>query len=78
MNTNDQRIIDIVADMADTLDRHRATTLETLVAARQLTVSALRAIGHDSPQADLHRIIDGIARDLHQALRSQPPPLGEA
>ena len=74
----DERLLTIVDDLATVLDRHGATTLDVLICARQLSVSALRAIKADTPQADLHRIIDGIARDLRSALRAQPPPLGEA
>lgn len=70
--TDNGRITAIMADVAEVLLRHHASTLEVLTAGRQITVSAYRQIVSDAPGCNRQQLADGIASEIRRAMLAQP------
>ena len=58
----------------------RVTTVETLMVARQLMLSATVQLAHDNPQTDAPALPDQVAASLRQSVRSSllRPTLAQA
>ena len=58
----------------------RVTTVETLMVARQLMLSATVQLAHDNPQTDALALLDQVAASLRQSVRSSllRPTLAQA
>lgn len=68
----DRKITALLADVAEVLLRHHASTLDVLALGRQLTVSAYRQIVSDAPGCNRQQLADGIASEIRRALLAQP------
>ena len=62
------RLIDLMADIDEVLSRHRATTQEVIVAARQMAVSAAAQMADDNPGCNRTALVSTITDDLRRAL----------
>ena len=80
--TDDLSLIDLMADIDKVLTRHHATTLDCLVAGRQLILSGYSQTLEDSPRVDAYRLAFDISQQLlramHQRIGAPPLPVGEA
>lgn len=67
-----REITALLADVAEVLLRHHASTLDVLTLGRQLTVSAFGQIVSDAPGCNRQQLADGIASEIRRALLAQP------
>ena len=75
----DERLVSLLSMVAEVLSAERVTTVETLMVARQLMLSATVQLAHDNPQSDALAIIDRVAESLRQSARaSLRPTLAQA
>lgn len=84
LTVSDERMQTVMRHVNRGLSKAHVTTVEMLIAARQMTVSALAQLCTDNPQASEMHLIDDVCADLRQALmkRILPEmtitPVGEA
>ena len=84
LTVSDERMQTVMRHVDRGLSKAHVTTVEMLIAARQMTVSALAQLCTDNPQASEMHLIDDVCADLRQALmkRILPEmtitPVGEA
>ena len=84
LTVSDERMQTVMRHVDRGLSKAHVTTVEMLIAARQITASALAQLCTDNPQASEMHLIDDVCADLRQALmkRILPEmtitPVGEA
>ena len=79
----DERMLEVLAAIDGALSQQHATTAELLIAARQMTVSALAQIREDNPKADIIRVAGDYCWELQKAIlrrfcQTEPTQMGEA
>ena len=74
LTVSDQRMQTVMRHVDRGLSKAHTTTVEVLIAARQMTVSALAQICTDNPQADRLQLIDDVCADLREALMKRIMP----
>lgn len=74
LTVSDQRMQTVMRHVERGLSKAHVTTVEVLIAARQMTVQALAQICTDNPQADRLQLIDDVCADLRQALMKRIMP----
>ena len=74
LTVSDERMRVVMRHVDRGLSKAHVTTVEMLIAARQMTVSALAQLCTDNPQADRLQIIDDVCADLRQALMKRIMP----
>ena len=65
---SDERMQTVMRHVDRGLSKAHVTTVEMLIAARQMTVSALAQLCTDNPQADRLQLINDVCDDLREAL----------
>lgn len=81
LTVSDERMDTIMQALADTLDDLHTTTLEDIIAGRQLILNAARQLAKDNPQMNRMQFIAQLTNDLQQYLVRNFPgqlPVGEA
>lgn len=68
LTVSDERMQTVMRHVNRGLSKAHVTTVEMLIAARQMTVSALAQLCTDNPQASEMHLIDDVCADLRQAL----------
>lgn len=68
LTVSDERMQTVMRHVNRGLSKAHVTTVEMLIAARQMTVSALTQLCTDNPQADRLQLIDDVLSDLRQVL----------
>ena len=71
---SDERMQTVMRHVDRGLSKAHVTTVEMLIAARQMTVSALAQLCTDNPQASEMHLIDDVCADLRQALMKRILP----
>ena len=74
LTVSDERMQTVMRHVDRGLSKAHVTTVEMLIAARQMTVSALAQLCTDNPQADRLQLIDDVCTDLRQALTKRILP----
>jgi len=74
LTVSNERMQTVMRHVDRGLSKAHATTVEVLIAARQMTVSALAQLCTDNPQADRLQLIDDVCADLRQALMKRILP----
>ena len=74
LTVSDQRMQTVMRHVDRGLSKAHVTTVEMLIAARQMTVSALAQLCTDNPQADRLQLIDDVCADLRQVLMKRILP----
>lgn len=74
LTVSDERMQTVMRHVDRGLSKAHATTVEVLIAARQMTVSALAQLCTDNPQADRLQLIDDVLSDLRQVLMKRIMP----
>ena len=74
LTVSDERMQVVMRHVDRGLSKAHATTVEVLIAARQMTVSALAQLCTDNPQADRLQLIDDVLSDLRQVLMKRILP----
>lgn len=74
LTVSDERMQTVMHHVDRGLSKAHATTVEVLIAARQMTVSALTQLCTDNPQADRLQLIDDVCADLRQVLMKRILP----
>ena len=74
LTVSDERMQTVMRHVDRGLLKAHVTTVEMLIAARQMTVSALAQLCTDNPQADRLQLIDDVCADLRQALMKRIMP----
>ena len=74
LTVSDERMQTVMRHVDRGLSKAHVTTVEMLIAARQMTVSALAQLCTDNPQADRLQLIDDVCADLRQALMKRILP----
>ena len=84
LTVSDERMQTVMRHVDRGLSKAHVTTVEMLIAARQMTASALAQLCTDNPQADRLQLINDVCADLRHVLmkRILPEmsitPVGEA
>ena len=80
MVPSDERLRTLLERVGAVLAEERVTTVETLMVARQLMLSATVQLAHDNPQTDAPALLDQVAASLRQSVRSSllRPTLAQA
>ena len=84
LTVSDERMQTVMRHVDRGLSKAHVTTVEMLIAARQMTVSALAQLCTDNPQADRLQLMNDVCADLRHVLmkRILPEmaitPVGEA
>lgn len=68
LTVSDERMRVVMRHVDRGLSKAHVTTVEMLIAARQMTVTALAQLCTDNPQASEIHLIDDVLSDLRQAL----------
>lgn len=74
LTVSDERMQTVMRHVDRGLSKAHATTVEVLIAALQMNVSALAQLCTDNPQADWLHLIDIVCNDLRQALMERILP----
>lgn len=74
LTVSDERMQTVMRHVDRGLSKAHVTTVEMLIAARQMTVSALAQLCTDNPQADRLQLIDDVLSDLRQVLMKRIMP----
>lgn len=74
LTVSDERMQTVMRHVDRGLSKAHVTTVEMLIAARQMTVSALTQLCTDNPQADRLQLIDDVLSDLREALMKRIMP----
>lgn len=74
LTVSDERMQTVMRHVDRGLSKAHATTVEVLIAARQMTASALAQLCTDNPQADRLQLIDDVCADLREALMKSIMP----
>ena len=74
LTVSDERMQTVMRHVDRGLSKAHVTTVEMLIAARQMTASALAQLCTDNPQADRLKLIDDVLSDLRQALMKRILP----
>lgn len=74
LTVSDERMAMVLRHVERGLSKAHTTTLETIIAARIITVSSAEQMASDNPHASLMEIIDGIVADLRYALTQRLMP----
>ena len=74
LTVSDERMRVVMRHVDRGLSKAHVTTVEMLIAARQMTVSALAQLCTDNPQASEMHLIDDVCDDLRQALMKRIMP----
>jgi len=74
LTVSDERMQTVMRHVNRGLSKAHVTTVEMLIAARQMTVSALAQICTDNPQADRLQLIDDVLSDLRQVMMKRIMP----
>jgi hypothetical protein len=74
LTVSDERMRVVMRHVDRGLSKAHVTTVEMLIAARQMTVSALAQLCTDNPQADRLQLIDDVLSDLRQVLMKRILP----
>ena len=74
LTVSDERMQTVMRHVNRGLPKAHVTTVEMLIAARQMTVSALAQLCTDNPQADRLQLIDDVCADLRQVLMKRILP----
>lgn len=74
LTVSDERMRVVMRHVDRGLSKAHVTTVEMLIAARQMTVSALAQLCTDNPQASEMHLIDDVCNDLRQALMKRIMP----
>lgn len=74
LTVSDERMQTVMRHVDRGLSKAHVTTVEVLIAARQMTVSALAQLCTDNPQASEMHLIDDVCADLRQALMKRILP----
>lgn len=74
LTVSDERMRVVMRHVDRGLSKAHVTTVEMLIAARQMTVSALAQLCTDNPQASEMHLIDDVCADLRQALMKRILP----
>ena len=74
LTVSDERMQTVMRHVDRGLSKAHVTTVEMLIAARQMTASALAQLCTDNPQADRLQLIDNVCADLRQALMKRIMP----
>lgn len=81
LTVSDERMNKIMTAVADVLDSLHTTTLEDIIAGRQIILNAARQMAKDNPQMNRLKFIAELCNDLQQYLVRNFPsqlPVGEA
>lgn len=81
LTVSDERMNEIMPAVADALDRLHTTTLEDIIAGRQIILNAARQMANDNPQMNRQQFIADLTTDLQQFLVRNfqgQLPVGEA
>ena len=74
LTVSDERMQTVMRHVDSGLSKAHATTVEVLIAARQMTASALAQLCTDNPQASEMHLIDDVCDDLREALMKRIMP----
>ena len=74
LTVSDERMQTVMRHVDRGLSKAHVTTVEMLIAARQMTVSALAQLCTDNPQTDRLQLIDDVLSDLRQVLMKRIMP----
>lgn len=74
LTVSDERMQTVMRHVDRGLSKAHVTTVEMLIAARQMTVSALAQLCTDNPQASEMHLIDDVCDDLREALMKRILP----
>lgn len=74
LTVSDERMRVVMRHVERGLSKAHVTTVEMLIAARQMAVSALAQLCTDNPQADRLKLIDDVCDDLREALMKRIMP----
>lgn len=74
LTVSDERMQTVMRHVDRGLSKAHVTTVEMLIAARQMTVKALAQICTDNPQASEMHLIDDVCADLRQVLMKRILP----
>jgi len=74
LTVSDERMQTVMRHVNRGLSKAHVTTVEMLIAARQMTVSALAQLCTDNPQASEMHLIDDVCDDLREALMKRILP----
>lgn len=74
LTVSDERMQTVMRHVDRGLSKAHVTTVEMLIAVRQMTVSALAQLCTDNPQASEMHLIDDVLSDLRQALMKRILP----
>lgn len=74
LTVRNERMQTVMRHVDRGLSKAHVTTVEMLIAARQMTVSALAQLCTDNPQADQLQLIDDVCADLREALMKRILP----
>lgn len=74
LTVSDERMQAVMRHVDRGLSKAHVTTIEMLIVARQITVSALAQLCTDNPQASEMHLIDDVCADLRQALMKRIMP----
>ena len=74
LTVSDERMQTVMRHVDRGLSKAHVTTVEMLIAARQMTASALAQLCTDNPQADRLQLIDDVLSDLRQVLMKRILP----
>ena len=74
LTVSDERMRVVMRHVDRGLSKAHVTTIEMLIAARQMTVSALAQLCTDNPQASEMHLIDDVCDDLREALMKRIMP----
>jgi len=74
LTVSDERMQTVMRHVDRGLSKAHVTTVEMLIAARQMTASALAQLCTDNPQADRLQLIDDVCADLRQVLMKRILP----
>lgn len=74
LTVSDERMQTVMRHVDRGLSKAHVTTVEMLIAARQMTVSALAQLCTDNPQASEMHLIDDVCDDLREALMKRIMP----
>lgn len=80
LTPKDERLLSLLEQVDRVLSEEHVTTVETIMVARQLMLSATLQIAHDNPQSDPLAIIDQVADSMRQSARAtlRRPTIAEA
>jgi hypothetical protein len=74
LTVSDERMQTVMRHVNRGLSKAHVTTVEMLIAARQMTASALAQLCTDNPQASEMHLIDDVLSDLRQVLMKRILP----